>query len=137
MGFWTLHGDVGDIGPIMELLKGLELYDIAAYLGVPDEILKAQPDDGLGVVAGGDKAQLGADYLTIDKIMISLIKKGFKPNGSIKQLQNLPVADGFDPVLVAILAKRCVMSAYKRKANTIPFPTRRTMGLSTIKNIRL
>ena len=54
LGFWTLHGDVGDFGIIQKVLKGLELYDIARYLDVPQEIIDAKPDDGLGI-AGGDE----------------------------------------------------------------------------------
>jgi NH3-dependent NAD+ synthetase len=44
MAFWTLHGDVGDFGMIQMMLKGLELYDLARYLGVPSEIIAARPE---------------------------------------------------------------------------------------------
>lgn len=74
MGFWTLHGDVGDFGIIQQILKGLELYDIAHYLKVPPKIIDAKPDDGLGVTTGGDAGQLGAEYDEIDPIIGGLIQ---------------------------------------------------------------
>lgn len=137
MGFWTLHGDVGDIAIIQHILKGLELYDIARYLGVPEEIIAAKPDDGLGVMAGGDEAQLGASYLIVDEVMITLIQNGFKPEGSWKQMATLPEVKGVPPDIVKSLAERCLRTAFKRKASKIPAPTRRMLGLPAIKDIQL
>jgi len=115
MGFWTLHGDVGDYGPIQGLWKGYELYDLARAIGVPQEIIDAKPDDGLGVTSGGDEEQLGASYTTIDHIMNTLLCCDFQPNGSLRQLENLPEVSGVDPEIVKHIAKRCLMTAYKRK----------------------
>lgn len=137
MGFWTLHGDVGDIGPIMAIMKGLELYDLARYLDVPQEIITAKPDDGLGIAAGGDAAQIGAPYHVVDLIMVTLIQHGFKINGPKSQLKNLPDVPGVDPDLVWIIATRCLDNAFKRKANPIPYFKREKMGLLPIKKLKL
>jgi len=99
---------------IQELLKGLELYDVARYLDVPAGIIAAKPDDGLAI-AGGDEDQLGATYPNLDTIMISLIQKGFDTDGSREQLKSLPVIDGFDPKVVESLARRCLNGAHKRR----------------------
>jgi len=55
LGFWTLHGDVGDFGFLQELWK-TEVYYLAEYLagrGIATSILEdainAKPTDGLGV----------------------------------------------------------------------------------------
>lgn len=114
MGFWTLNGDVGDFGPIQYIFKGLELYDIAAFLKVPQRILDAKPTDGLGISAG-DEDQLGTDYCTVDQVMIKLMQQGFDPDGPMTQAENLPEIDGIDPDLVKKLARRCLASSYKRK----------------------
>lgn len=74
-GFWTLNGDVGDIAPIQQLFKGLELYTIAKALKVPKESLNAVPSDGLNI-NGADKDQLFLDYPELDHNIISFIKTG-------------------------------------------------------------
>lgn len=134
MGFWTLCGDVGDFGMIQNILKGSELYQIAEYLGVPQGILKANPDDGNGVAKGGDAAQLGADYFTVDKIMISLIQQGFDPDGSHEQLDKLPAVKGIDKATVLKIASRSLNNAFKRKG-TINL-TRAELGLPPLSNIK-
>lgn len=64
-GFWTLHGDVGDLSPIQSLLKSWEVPMLAKLYGVPEATWRATPTDGLGIDAG-DEAQLGATYLEWD-----------------------------------------------------------------------
>ena len=53
-GFWTLHGDVGDIAPIQSLTKSWEVPALAEFMGVPQSIISAVPTDGLGI-ANGDE----------------------------------------------------------------------------------
>lgn len=49
LGFWTLHGDVGDFGLIQELWK-TEVYGVAESVGGPlTPCVEAKPTDGLGV----------------------------------------------------------------------------------------
>jgi NAD+ synthetase len=134
MGFWTICGDVGDFGLIQKVLKGLELYDIARYLDVPEEIIKTTPTDGLGITES-DEEQLGASYVTLDQVMIQLIQRGFDTEGSLKQLDNLPVVEGIDPDLVYKLAERCLKSSFKRKG-TINL-SRHELGLPQITEIKL
>ena len=135
MAFWTLHGDVGDYGIIQQILKGLELYDIARYLGVPQEIIEARPDDGLAI-SGGDEDQLGASYPVIDQILISLIQSGFDPDGARSQLDQLPTVSGFDQELVESLARRTLNGAFKRQGGGLVL-TREFLGLPAIMEIDL
>ncbi len=117
MGFWTLHGDVGDYGMIQEIWKGTELLEIAKELRVPHEVIEAVPTDGLNVLEGGDEAQLGAPYLVVDEILRGLMKQGIDLNGSLDQLENLPELDGIEPPLVKKIAERSLRNTFKRQAS--------------------
>lgn len=75
-GFWTLHGDVGDYAPIMNLWK-TEVYALSNYLikecnhlenKALQECIDATPVDGLGI-SSCDCEQLGVEnYFEADKI---------------------------------------------------------------------
>ena len=93
LGFWTLHGDVGDLGFIQQLWK-TEVYGVAGYLcekydrlasGSEDweiyykkilslrQSMTAVPTDGLGV-STSDFDQLGVStYNEVDRILIDHI----------------------------------------------------------------
>jgi NH3-dependent NAD+ synthetase len=71
LGFWTLHGDVGDLGLIQNLWK-TEVYGLANYLRDEVEMLNkhsaalyecicATPTDGLGV-SSSDLVQLYPEW---------------------------------------------------------------------------
>lgn len=83
LGFWTLHGDVGDFGPIQNIWK-TEVYKMAEHLTKtnPDirqaralaMCIEAVPTDGLGITAN-DLEQIQADsYQEIDRILIHALK---------------------------------------------------------------
>jgi NAD+ synthase len=62
VGFYTKYGDGGvDLSPIADLMKS-EVYKLAAYLGVPNSIQKAEPTDGLFGDSRTDEDQIGASY---------------------------------------------------------------------------
>jgi NAD+ synthase len=85
LGFWTLHGDVGDFGPLQNVWK-TEVYGIAEYLydqyGINGEVNKANamldcidavPTDGLGITVS-DLIQIEADsYFEVDSILIDYL----------------------------------------------------------------
>jgi len=77
VGFYTKYGDGGvDISPIADLLKS-EVRQLAAFVKVPESILKAQPTDGLFGDNRTDEDQLGASYNELEWAMeqVSLGKK--------------------------------------------------------------
>ena len=75
MGFWTLHGDVGDIGPIQFFNKGFELQYVAKELNIPEDVIIQAPSDGLKVTeANTDEAQLGGNYRYVDTVMYAFFK---------------------------------------------------------------
>ena len=73
-GFWTLHGDVGDVAPIQSLSKSWEVPALAEQMDVPASIISATPTDGLGVDAG-DEAQFGFSYLQFDLVLLGLLSE--------------------------------------------------------------
>lgn len=133
MGFWTICGDVGDFAPIQKVLKGMELYDIAKGLGVPQSIIDATPDDGLGIHPGGDEGQLGANYETIDRIMIELLKVGLDPDNEIDRRKKLPNIEGINPERVQHIWDRACAYAFKRRG-TIHL-SRADLGLPKIEKL--
>lgn len=87
MGFWTRHGDEGDLKFIQEITK-TEMYDLGEYLGIPQIILDSKPGDGLKITKSNlAEDQLGLDYLFIDYIMSRFIGEGFDHCGSWDQIK--------------------------------------------------
>ena len=69
VGFYTKYGDGGvDISPIADLLK-TEVYQIAEFLGVNNDILVAPPTDGLWGDDRTDEDQIGASYPELEWAM--------------------------------------------------------------------
>jgi len=123
-GFWTKHGDVGDFSPIQMLWKSTEVVALARYLNVPEEIINAKPTDGLGIVDGGDEAQLGAPYPVVDDILSRLLSLGLNPLDDRKRDWNLefddPYKDGKNTKeLIEKLENRVVSTAFKRNPDGI------------------
>ena len=69
VGFYTKYGDGGvDLSPIADLLKS-QVYEIAQFLGINEEIIKAAPTDGLWGDDRSDEDQLGASYPELEWAM--------------------------------------------------------------------
>jgi len=62
VGFFTKYGDGGvDLSPIADLMKS-EVYTLAKFLGINEEIIIASPTDGLFGDDRTDEDQIGANY---------------------------------------------------------------------------
>lgn len=69
VGFYTKYGDGGvDLSPIADLLK-TEVYAIANYLGINQDIIDAAPTDGLWGDNRTDEEQIGASYPELEWAM--------------------------------------------------------------------
>jgi NAD+ synthase len=69
VGFFTKYGDGGvDISPIADLYK-TEVRNLGRHLGVIDEIIKAEPTDGLWEDNRVDEVQIGATYEELEWAM--------------------------------------------------------------------
>ena len=78
-GYFTKYGDGGvDILPLAHLLKG-EVFELAAALGVPEQVLKRKPTAGF---FGGqtDEEEMGVDYQTLDRYL-----QGIEPDAAKKE----------------------------------------------------
>ena len=107
LGFWTLHGDVGDVSPIQALTKSWEVPALAEHLGVPQSIVEAVPTDGLGI-ANGDEDQLGFSYLEFDTALFSILRGDVDTDELTDE----------DRAIVEAVADRVRSTTYKR---TNPF----------------
>ncbi|MHA1728899.1 MAG: NAD(+) synthase [Promethearchaeota archaeon] len=88
LGFWTLHGDIGDYGMVQQLDK-TEVYEMARIIvsdlrkrgekykaSALEDCINATPTDGLGIT-NSDLDQIKADsYEEVDKILHAYIDKG-------------------------------------------------------------
>jgi len=83
LGFWTLHGDVGDYGMIQTLWK-TEVYEMSRFLAKLMEnqqaaqalldCVEAVPTDGLGIT-NSDLDQIGAaTYFEVDTILMKYLQ---------------------------------------------------------------
>ena len=69
IGFYTKYGDGGvDISPIADLLKS-DVYNLAKFYNINDEIIKAEPTDGLWNDNRNDEDQIGASYKELERSM--------------------------------------------------------------------
>mgnify|MGYP006276139181 CR=1 FL=1 len=91
VGFFTKYGDGGvDISPIADLMKS-EIYTLARYLGVIEEIIEAPPTDGLWADSRSDEEQLGATYAELEKIMLFLENDGDENRLSAREKKVLDI----------------------------------------------
>ncbi len=96
LGFWTLHGDVGDYAMIQQLWK-TEVYQMSEFIANHEAdaqqreallaCINATPTDGLGIT-DSDLEQLQANsYFEVDKILISYLYE------NKTEFENHPVID--------------------------------------------
>ncbi len=69
VGFYTKYGDGGvDISPIADCNK-TQVWNLGKHLGILDEIINAEPTDGLWDDGRNDRDQLGMSYQELEKAM--------------------------------------------------------------------
>ena len=78
VGFYTKYGDGGvDISPIADCTKS-QVWDMGKSLEILEEIVKAQPTDGLWDDGRTDVSQLGMSYQELEEAMEDSNNKGHK-----------------------------------------------------------
>jgi nicotinamide-nucleotide amidase len=112
-GFWTLHGDVGDLAPIQSLNKSWEVPKLAELYGVPESTVFATPTDGLGISAG-DEDQFGFSYLEFDIVLMMLCSCATKLDNRNLIIEYLNIPDSELEKVNRIL-DRIKGSAFKRQ----------------------
>jgi len=78
VGFYTKYGDGGvDISPIADCTK-TQVWDMGKNLEILDDIIKAEPTDGLWDDGRTDQNQLGMSYWELEKAMEDVNNKNHK-----------------------------------------------------------
>lgn len=144
LGFWTIHGDVGDFDPIQGLWK-TEVYGLANWLvsyyrsnkgsyvpsdntaerdkrwDMEDALIKSialTPTDGLGI-SNSDLDQIGAkSYYDVDRVLQTLTCKASPENDKLQD--ELTVELGRD--VVGKITERHFKSRFKRLLSPIIVP---------------
>lgn len=105
-GYFTLYGDqAADINPIHGLFK-TGIWQIAKYLGVPDEIIKTIPSAGLWK-GQTDEGELGFSYVEGDLILYYHFVEKYSKKDLIEKA-------GLNKGLVKKVFKRIKNSQFKR-----------------------
>ena len=85
VGFYTKYGDGGvDISPIADCTK-TQVWEMGKNLSILDEIVKAQPTDGLWDDGRTDIGQLGMSYQELEKAMKDPNSDGHKKYMEIRK----------------------------------------------------
>ena len=96
VGFYTKYGDGGvDISPIADCTK-TQVWQMGENLGLPEQIIKADPTDGLWEDGRPDVSQLGMSYQDLEKAMMDTNSSGYKKyleirNGNLHKMKPIPV----------------------------------------------
>jgi len=86
VGFYTKYGDGGvDISPIADCTK-TEVWELGKELRILDEIITAQPTDGLWDDGRTDVGQLGLTYQEVEEAMSNLNSKNRSKYEEIRKL---------------------------------------------------
>jgi len=108
MGYFTWHADdTPPVNPIGDLFK-TQVWALARYLGVPNEVVDKPPSADLEADQT-DEGDLGVTYATADRIL-NLILHGYKDDGII--------ARGYAPLDVRLVRRRVDSTHWKRHLPT-------------------
>jgi NAD+ synthase len=118
LGYGTQFGDMASaINPIGDLYK-TQLFGLAAYLGVPKQILTKVPTGDLWV-GQTDEGELGFSYAEVDRLLVLLVDRRWR---RAELLQAGFVAEFVDRVATMIRRNH-----YKRRMPVIAKLSHRTM----------
>ena len=96
VGFYTKYGDGGvDISPIADCTK-TQIWEMGKELKILDEIIKAEPTDGLWLDSRTDASQLGMTYQELEEAMKDPKNKNHKKyleirNKNLHKMNPIPV----------------------------------------------
>ena len=146
LGFWTIHGDVGDLNCGLIHLWKTEVYELAEYLLTGYKILATRtkeidlainalkksialtPTDGNGVMSGGDCAQFGLDnYSQVDDVLKTMYFSNIKYETE-KANEYIRLIDSYNEQGVDKVMVRHQNSAFKRLPQPI-YPNKEELGL--------
>ena len=118
LGYFTLFGDGAcSIAPLADLYKG-QVYQLAAALGVPPEIIARAPTAGLWP-GQTDEQELGLSYAEVDPYLYYLVERG-ETWGELKRR-------GFSPAFQRRVVGYINRNLFKRKVPVLARVTGKTI----------
>jgi NAD+ synthase len=110
LGYGTLYGDMASaINPIGDLYK-TDIFQLAAYLEIPEPILKKKPTADLWA-GQSDEAELGFTYAEVDELLCQLIDQ--------RQLPEKLMEKGFSAEFVHNVVRKIQFSQFKRRGPVV------------------
>lgn len=120
LGYGTWHGDLAcAINPLGDLYK-TQVWMLADWLGVPNEVVCKPPTADLWK-GQTDEGELGCRYEDVDRLLYLLVDRDY----SIDALQDLGFAPAFIDRTLALIAK----TQFKRSLPAIPKISMKTVGI--------
>ena len=116
LGYGTKYGDAAsDIYVIGDLLK-TDVWEMAKFLGLPDEIIQKVPSAELAT-GQTDEGELGASYLELDKVLKAIEKncEDLYDAEEMKRVIEVLIEKGMDSLLVRKVAKLIEDNCHKSK----------------------
>jgi NAD+ synthase len=118
LGYGTQFGDMASaINPVGDLYK-TQLYQLAAYLGVPESILHKEPTGDLWI-GQTDEDELGFSYAEVDRLLVLLVDRRWRRAELVEA--------GFDAQFVDRVCNMIRRNHYKRRMPVIAKLSHRTM----------
>lgn len=118
LGYGTQYGDLASaINPVGDLYK-TQMYRLAQYLGVPEQIIKKPPTGDLWV-GQTDEEELGFTYAEVDRLLVLMVDCRWR---RVELLEF-----GFDPQFIDRVAEMIRRNHYKRRMPVIAKLSPRTM----------
>jgi len=118
LGYGTQFGDMASaVNPIGDLYK-TQLYELAAYLGVPEQIRSKEPTGDLWV-GQTDAGELGFSYAEVDRLLVLLVDRRWRRAELLRA--------GFDAEFVDRVTTMIRRNHYKRRMPVIAKLSNRTM----------
>lgn len=125
LGYFTWHADDSPpVNPIGDLFK-TQVWQLAAYLGVPDEIVKKPASADL-IAGQTDEADFGVSYAAADEILNWLLH-----GWSREEL----LAKGIDAEALRLVTKRLDSTHWKRKLPTVAMVSGAAIGESYLRPV--
>ena len=119
LGYGTLYGDLASaINPIGDLYKS-EIFELAAFLDIPESILRKPPSADLWA-GQSDEADLGYSYAKLDHALRLYVEERFSKERLL--------AEGIEETLVDLIVSRIYKNQFKRKMPVIAKLTSRTIN---------
>jgi NAD+ synthase len=119
LGYGTLFGDLASaINPIGDLYK-TEVFELARYLGVNEEIITKAPSADLWE-GQSDETEIGYAYVDLDRVLRGYVE--------LRHTKEELIDEGENPILVDMIINRIYKNQFKRRMPIVAKLTSRTIN---------